>query len=92
MAAISVTTTAAVVLAAAQDRTSIVLQNISDTDIYVYPAATVTASEGANTGIRVIAAGNFVISPSNVSADKLQAAWYGIHGGAGNKTLLVNVL
>ena len=92
MAAIAVTTTAIEVLAAGEDRSAFVFQNVSDTDIYVGNTSAVTASEGAETGIKIIAGGQFVNSPCDIRQSRLHKAWYAIHAGTGNKTLLVNRL
>lgn len=90
MAALTVTTSASLVLAASGNRTGFSFQNVSDTDIYVGNADSVTASEGANTGTLIKAGASFTNTPSDARLSAMQQAWYAIHGGAGDKTLLVN--
>lgn len=94
MAAETITTTASVALAVATTaRQAVIFQNISDTDIYIGQTNAVTATVGANTGIRVKAGGDLTIS-TEVGNNRysVNAAWFAIHAGTGDKTLLVNTL
>jgi hypothetical protein len=76
----SVTTTASAAVPGRQGRNGLVLQNLSDTDLYVAPASDVSAANGykltANGGSLNLTGGGGLVG-----------AFYAIHGGAGSKDL-----
>ena len=81
---VSVGTSTTTIAAAKDKRRFLLLQNISDTDIDIKVGAAAVAGEG----IRVFAnGGNFEMKPGNGNLST--AAVNGIHGGSGNKTMLV---
>ena len=83
-AAVNVTTTSAVVKAANNDRKYLLLINDSDTVIYLKLGVAAVLNEG----IRLNGNGSsYEISESK--GDLYTGAIYGIHGGSGNKVLLI---
>ena len=87
----NVTSSAQLVVAAARRR-SFILQNQSDTDIYISLGnASVTGPSGSYPGIKVLANGGVwsgtAVSPWDQSNDD---AIYAIHASTGNKVLVVH--
>ena len=88
---INVTTTAAAAVAAARRR-AIIIQNQSDTDIYIaFDNASVTGASGSYPGIKLPANGGVWAGTSVSAADQTcDRAVYAIHSGTGNKVLVVH--
>jgi len=81
----NVTTSSSVALAANAARKGMMFSNISDTRIYLSFSATPTAAAGAEVGIPVEANGGQVAFSSLIDTRDVNC----IHGGTGNKRLLV---
>jgi hypothetical protein len=79
--AVAVTTSTTVALAAKSNRTFLVLENISDTNIDCKIGAAAVAGEG----IRLYANGGSLLLDAKYPTGAVNC----IHGGSGNKTLLV---
>lgn len=85
MPSLNVTTTSAEVLPA-RNRSALILQNISDTEVWLNFNAHVTASAGAQAGLRLLPGGTFSLTElPRGSANNV--AVYAIHAGAGTKEL-----
>lgn len=65
-------------------RQGVILQNLSDTDIYISTQAAVTVADGANAGLKLAAAGG-MMAVSNLPSSS--SPFYGIHAGTGTKQL-----
>lgn len=76
------------------------LQNLSDTDIYIRLAGTaVTIEDGANAGLKLPANGGMSAFPDLPASERFGTsqvendnAVYAIHGGSGTKTLRYEIL
>ena len=88
MASVTVTTTAGQALAATGNRSGFIMQNQSDTDMFVGKSATVS-NTGATLGYKLAAGQSLAIGSSEVRLLSAQAAWYAIHYGSGDKVLCV---
>jgi hypothetical protein len=85
MPAFNVTTSAAVVVPANDGRNGVILQNISDTDVFV-GASSVTAAFGANAGLRIAANGGSLSLSRSFPGDRaICGALFCVHAGSGNK-------
>lgn len=93
MASVDVTTSATLVIPASDDRRVLMIQNLSDTDIYIGFAAGVTVADGANSGIKIPANGGNISMTDlpnrghGLSRDINDLAIYAVHGGSGTKKL-----
>ncbi len=76
----NVTTTATAAIPGRQGRNGLVLQNLSDTDLYVAPAGDVSTANG----YKLAAAGGVL---SLTGGGGLAGAFYAIHGASGSKEL-----
>lgn len=87
MATIDVTTTPAQALPRG-NRHAAILQNLSDTDIYVSSDPGVTAADGPYSGLRIKADGG-TLAIADVASNKETAdrAIYAVHAGSGVKAL-----
>ncbi len=83
ISAINVTTTAAVVIPANVSRTGVLIQNVSDTDIYLKMDGSETALTAAN-GFKVSAGQSFGFTTTPPVG--YESVW-AIHGGSGNKEI-----
>lgn len=81
-------TTAATQIVPATGRNGLFIQNLSDTDIFVANFAAVTATAGANAGLRVAANGG-VLTIGRLDGGLMApcTGWWGIHAGTGTKEL-----
>jgi hypothetical protein len=84
--------TTATLVQAATDRKWFILQNQSDTDIYVSFEGTtgVTTDAGANPGIEIMANGGSLATGEGEFNPNLNASIYAIHGGTGTKNLVLH--
>ncbi len=84
--------TTATVVQAATPRVAIALQNQSDTDIYVAldGSADVTTDSGSKPGLKISPGGTLSMLGGDVFAAGLGKAIYAIHGGSGNKVLVLH--
>lgn len=87
----NVTTTAQAVVSATRRR-AIIIQNHSDTDIYIaFDNSGVTGPAGSYPGIKIPASGGIFaatsVSPWDQTCDRVLHA---IHAGSGNKVLVVH--
>lgn len=93
MASVDVTTTATLAIPAGTDRRVLMIQNLSDTDIYIGFAAGVTVADGANSGIQIPANGGNISMTDLPSRghgayrDINDVGIYAVHGGSGTKKL-----
>ena len=92
MAAINISTTATLIKNTAQTKNAAVFVNLSDVDIYIAPRINVTATAGADTGIRIKSGDTFAIAPQDYTKLQNQSAWYAIHADTGDKVLTVEIL
>lgn len=88
MPSVSISTTPTKVVGP-KNLNSVILQNLSDTDIFVAARSNVTVAAGSNSGLRIKAGGG-VLALNDLmdrphSADDLQL--YAIHSGSGTKEL-----
>jgi len=76
------------------------LQNLSDTDIYIrFTGSAVTVEDGANAGLKLHANGGMISLPDLPSDSRFGSiqnendnAVYAIHAGSGTKTLRYEIL
>jgi hypothetical protein len=88
MPTLNVTTSSTVVLPFRR-RKALIIQNLSDTDIYVNFNAAVTIADGATAGLRLKADGGSISLPelSGAAGRANDMSVSAIHGGSGTKTL-----
>lgn len=91
IAKVNVGTTATLVQAA-KGRCAVALQNQSDTDIYVAleGSSDLTTDAGAKPGLKIAAGGSLTMLGGDSFGAGLGGAIYAIHGGAGNKVLVLH--
>lgn len=82
-------TTAATLVQASQDRKWSILQNLSDTDIYVAldGSSDVTGAAGAKPGIKLSAQGGIAAGGEGEFNINFSGPIYAIHEGTGSKVL-----
>lgn len=87
MPSVDIATTPTQVLPRA-GRNALILQNLSDTDIYIAARGNVTAAAGENSGLRIKADGG-TLSLTDLATNRAvaDAAIYAVHGGSGTKEL-----
>jgi len=88
MPSLNVTTTSAFVLPARR-RKVLILQNLSDTDMFVNFNAAAAVADGATAGLRLKADGGTLSLPelSGGAARANDVSIAAVHGGSGTKTL-----
>lgn len=88
MPSVNIATTATQLITP-RNMNNIICQNLSDTDIYIGTSALVTAASGANSGLRIKAAGG--VLALNELRNRPHAApyleLYAVHAGVGTKEL-----
>jgi len=89
MSSVSVTTTSANIIPATS-RKFLILQNISDEDIYININGPVTVADGAEAGLRIKADGGSMSFPDLISSSRANDfSVHAIHGGVGSKSLRI---
>lgn len=93
MPSVDVTTTSTLAIPAKDNRRILMIQNESDTDIYISFTAGVTVADGANSGVK-LPVGAMVSMPDLPSNQRFgdrqvenDGGIYAVHGGSGIKKL-----
>lgn len=94
MPSVDVTTSSTLAIPAKDNRRILMIQNESDTDIYIGFTSGVTVADGANSGIKLPANGGMVSMPDLPSNERFgnrqvenDGGIYAVHGGSGTKKL-----
>lgn len=87
MPSVNIATTPTEVLSRAS-RNAVVLQNLSDTDMFVAARGNLTAAAGDNSGLRIKAdGGTLSLTDLAGNGSVADAAIYAVHAGTGTKEL-----
>ncbi len=85
MPSVNVTTAAAVLVPLNYSRKGLLIQNLSDTDVFLSPDPAVTAVAGAHSGIKLGAGEQLGLTGDAGVAVLSRCAISAIHAGSGNK-------
>ena len=85
-------TTSAQLASASRERRALCLRNPSDTDIFysLDGTAAVTVDGGASPGVKLLAGTAHTLTRPTIGENFLNGAIYAIHGGTGNKVLVIH--